>query len=55
MPMAVSPWSIAALVFVGCMFIGRGIGAVKGKKSEGTIIGMGVGFVLMAVCVLLLG
>ena len=37
------------LVFVACMFIGGGIGLALGRPDVGGAIGMGVGFVLMAV------
>ena len=40
--------SIGAVVFVGCMFIGAGIGMLYGKKNVGGAIGMGVGFLAMA-------
>ncbi len=36
-------------VFIGCMFIGMGIGAVLNHGGEGTMIGMGVGFLASAV------
>ncbi len=41
--------STGGLVFVGCMFIGGGIGMLIGKVNVGGAIGMGVGFIAMAV------
>ena len=33
-------------IFVGCMFLGIGIGWLLGEIGAGTMIGMGVGFIL---------
>jgi len=39
---------IGGLVFVACMFIGAGIGLVFDRPDVGGAIGMGFGFLLMA-------
>ena len=36
------------LIFVGCMFIGMGLGQLLGATSVGMFIGMGVGFLAQA-------
>jgi len=41
--------AIGGLVFVGCMFIGAGIGMYFNKVKVGGAIGMGVGFIGMAI------
>ncbi len=38
---------IGGIVFVGCMFIGAGIGMMLGKVQVGGAMGMGVGFLAM--------
>ncbi len=40
---------IAGMVFIGCMFIGMGIGMYLGKMTVGIMIGMGVGFIASAI------
>ncbi len=40
--------SIGGLVFVGCMFLGAGIGIYYGSMKMGGAIGMGIGFLAMA-------
>jgi putative effector of murein hydrolase LrgA (UPF0299 family) len=41
-------WGVGGLVFVGCMFLGGGLGAWLGSPQSGWLIGMGVGFLGMA-------
>ena len=33
-------------IFLGCMFVGLGLGMYFGERGVGTIIGMGIGFIL---------
>jgi hypothetical protein len=39
--------SIGGLIFVGCMFIGGGIGMFYNSTQIGGAIGMGAGFIAM--------
>jgi len=41
--------AVGGLIFVGCMFIGGGIGMIFNHADIGGAIGMGVGFIAMAV------
>lgn len=36
-------------MFVGCMFLGMGLGLLFGHIPAGTIIGMGVGFIVQQI------
>lgn len=40
-------WSIASLVFVGCMFTGIGLGMLFDARGTGMYVGMGAGFLAM--------
>jgi len=39
---------VGGLVFVGLMFLGAGVGLLVGHTGAGALIGMGLGFVAMA-------
>ncbi|MEH6939694.1 hypothetical protein V7056_17865 [Bacillus sp. JJ664] len=39
---------VGGIVFVGCMFLGGGIGSLLGESHSGWLIGMGAGFIGMA-------
>jgi hypothetical protein len=41
-------WSVGGVIFVGCMFLGGGLGSWLGDSQSGWLIGMGVGFIGMA-------
>jgi hypothetical protein len=36
------------LIFVGLMFLGMGVGVLFGRADVGTLIGLGLGFIGMA-------
>jgi len=38
---------IGSMIFVGCLFIGAGLGSLYHKTYIGSQIGMGTGFILM--------
>lgn len=38
----------AGLVFVGCIMAGSGLGTAFGRPDIGSLVGVGIGFVLMA-------
>ena len=40
-------WKAGSILFVGCMFLGIGIGRWLGSFLTGLYIGMGVGFLVM--------
>jgi len=39
---------IGGIIFVGCMFLGGGIGSLLHEPHSGWLIGMGVGFIGLA-------
>lgn len=41
--------SVSGLFFVGCMFIGVGMGFFFGNIPVGALIGMGIGFLVMGI------
>jgi Na+/proline symporter len=46
--------TIGGFVFVGCMFIGIGLGMYFREVTTGTMLGMGVGFLGLALAWLLI-
>jgi len=40
--------TVGGLLFVGCLFLGIGIGMYLDSVKVGTMIGLGVGFLVMA-------
>ena len=41
-------FKIGGLLFVGCLFLCLGIGMFFGKPKVGLMVGMGIGFLVMA-------
>ena len=39
--------AIGGVIFVGCMFVGGGLGLLFGRPDVGGAIGMGLGFICM--------
>jgi len=39
---------ISGLAFVGCLFLGLGIGMLYGNAGGGVLLGLGAGFIVMA-------
>lgn len=35
--------------YIGCMFVGMGVGAIFNEAGIGTLIGLGVGFIASAI------
>ena len=46
---------ISGLVFVGCLILGLGVGFLIGNVAAGFFVGLGVGFIAMAVARYLTG
>ena len=42
-------WSIGGIFMVGSMFVGMGLGQYFGERQIGMYIGLGIGFIGMAV------
>jgi len=42
-------WSLSGIAFAGCFFIGMGLGILFKHTWAGIMIGLGVGFIVMAV------
>lgn len=41
--------SVGGVAFVGCLFLGMGLGALVDQTGAGTLLGLGAGFVVMAI------
>ncbi len=41
--------SLSGLAFVGCLFIGGGFGMLYNQVAAGWLIGLGAGFIAMAI------
>lgn len=42
-------WTVGAFFFVGCMFLGMGLGQILGERQIGMYLGMGVGMISFGV------
>lgn len=42
-------YEYSGLLFAGCVLLGLGIGMLCGRTAAGILIGMGVGFITMAI------
>ncbi|ESU26258.1 hypothetical protein FLJC2902T_27380 [Flavobacterium limnosediminis JC2902] len=40
---------VAGAIFIGCMFLGMGLGMYFDKMTMGIMVGMGVGFIASAI------
>ncbi len=41
--------TVGGVIFIGCMFVGMGMGFYFGQLLPGIFIGMGVGFIAMGI------
>jgi len=42
-------WSLSGIAFAGCLFIGMGLGILFKHTWAGIMMGLGVGFIVMAI------
>lgn len=48
-PKSKKSYEVSGILFVGCLFLGIGIGMATDNTGAGTIIGLGGGFILSAI------
>ena len=48
MPEKNEKWSAGGIAFVGCLFLGIALGMYFKQTAIGTMMGLGVGFLIMA-------